>query len=108
MRNGLSDYAFSHGRCLTFYDAAVGEHRDYKQAEEPTMGLATYAVIDHQSRWVVLHDGNPEGDFATKEAAFEAAVAAIREGHEVHVSAPGREAGNGTSFGAESGEPSPK
>jgi len=76
------------------------------------MGLATYAVIDHNSRWVVLHDGAPEGDFATKEAAFEAAVAAaslaIREGHEVHVSAPGREAGNGTSLGAESGEPSPK
>jgi hypothetical protein len=73
------------------------------------MGLATYAVIDHKSRWVVLHDGDPEGDFATKEAAFEAAVAAaslaIREGHEVHVSAPGHEAGNETSLGAESGEP---
>lgn len=64
------------------------------------MGLATYAVIDHTSKWVVLHDGEPEGDFATKEAAFEAAVAAaslaVREGHEVHVSVPGREAGEGT------------
>lgn len=57
------------------------------------MGLATYAVIDHISNWVVLHDGEPEGDFATKEAAFEAAVAAaslaVRQGHEVHVSVPG-------------------
>lgn len=64
------------------------------------MGLATYAVIDHTSKWVVLHDGEPEGDFATKEAAFEAAVAAaslaVREGHEVHVSVPGREPGRGT------------
>ncbi|MGY3074160.1 phosphotransferase system HPr-like phosphotransfer protein [Bradyrhizobium sp. LM6.10] len=36
-------------------------------------------------------------DNATKEAAFESAVAAaslaLREGHEVHVSVPGREAG---------------
>ena len=64
------------------------------------MGLATYAVIDHTSKWVVLHDGEPEGDFATKESAFEAAVAAaslaVREGHEVHVSVPGREPGRGT------------
>ena len=64
------------------------------------MGLATYAVIDHTSKWVVLHDGEPEGDFATKEAAFEAAIAAaslaVREGHEVHVSVPGREPGRGT------------
>ena len=64
------------------------------------MGLATYAVIDHTSKWVVLHDGEPEGDFATKAAAFEAAVAAaslaVREGHEVHVSVPGWEPGRGT------------
>jgi len=52
----------------------------------------------------VLHDGRMENDYATKEAAFEAAVAAaslaIREGHEIHVSAPGREAGNTTALGA--------
>jgi len=63
------------------------------------MGLATYAVIDHTSKWVVLHDGEPEGDFSTKEAAFEAAIAAaslaVREGHEVHVSVPGRKSGEG-------------
>ena len=71
-----------------------------KHVREKTMGLATYAVIDHTSKWVVLHDGEPEGDFATKEAAFEAAIAAaslaVREGHEVHVSVPGREPGRGT------------
>ena len=41
---------------------------------------------------------------ATKEAAFEAAVAAaslaIREGHEVHISVPGRTSGNQTALGA--------
>jgi len=68
------------------------------------MGLATYAIISVGENWGVLHDGNVEGDFATKEAAFEAALAAaslaIRERHEVHVSAPGRDAGNRTALGA--------
>lgn len=57
------------------------------------MGLASYAITPIAERWSVLHDGEVEGDYVTKEAAFEAAVAAaslaIREGHEVHVSAPG-------------------
>jgi hypothetical protein len=68
------------------------------------MGLAQYAVIAVGDRWGVLHDGNVEGDFVTKESAFESAIAAaslaIREGHEVHVSVPGREAGNRTALGA--------
>ena len=50
------------------------------------------------------NDGNAEHDYETKEAAFEAAVAAaslaIRQGHEVHVSVPGRDAGNRTALGA--------
>ncbi len=68
------------------------------------MGLANYAVIDHSGGWSILHDGNVEGRYETKEAAFEAAVSAaslaIRQGHEVHVSAPGHEAGNKTALGA--------
>ena len=70
------------------------------------MGLATYAIIEAGKRWGVLHDGNVEGDFETKEAAFEAAVAAaslaIREGHEVRVTAPGNQAGNKTALGGSS------
>ena len=57
------------------------------------MGLASYAITSVDGKWSVLHDGEVEGDYVTKEAAFEAAVAAaslaIREGHELHVSAPG-------------------
>jgi hypothetical protein len=68
------------------------------------MGLARYAIIAVGLRWGILHDGNVEGDHATKESAFEAAVAAaslaIREGHEVQVSVPGRDEGNGTATGA--------
>ncbi|HAO41770.1 MAG TPA: hypothetical protein DEA80_17255 [Afipia sp.] len=59
------------------------------------MGLANYAVIEHNNSWIVLHDGEVNGEFTTKEAAFESAVAAaslaVRLGHEVHVSVPSRE-----------------
>jgi hypothetical protein len=59
------------------------------------MGLAQYAVIAAGEEWGVLHDGNLNAGYATKEAAFESATAAaalaIRLGHEVHVSVPGRE-----------------
>jgi hypothetical protein len=40
------------------------------------MGLANYAIIATQSGWSILHDGNTEGHYLTKEAAFESAVAA--------------------------------
>ncbi|MDB5621324.1 hypothetical protein [Tardiphaga sp.] len=69
------------------------------------MGLATYSIVATGKTWSVLHDGELEGDFITKESAFEAAVAAaslaLREGHEVHVSAPGRAEGNKTALGGE-------
>ena len=58
------------------------------------MGLAQYSIVPIDVFWAVLHDGTLEGHFETKEAAFEAAVMAaslaMREGHEVHVSAPSR------------------
>ncbi|MBR0758413.1 hypothetical protein JQ604_40070 [Bradyrhizobium jicamae] len=61
------------------------------------MGLAQYAIVPSGDEWGVLHDGNLNGGYATKEAAFESASAAaslaIRQGHEVHVSVPGREEG---------------
>jgi hypothetical protein len=69
------------------------------------MGLASYEVREKGKSWTVLHDGAANGEYATKEAAFEAAVGAasvaIREGHEVQVSVPGREAGNKTTLGAQ-------
>ena len=59
------------------------------------MGLAQYSIVPVGNQWAVLHDGNVHGDYATKESAFESATAAaslaIRQGHEVHVSVPGRE-----------------
>lgn len=68
------------------------------------MGLAEYMIVSKSGGWTILHDGTAQNDYDTKEAAFEAAVAAaslaIREGHEVHVSVPGRDAGNRTVTGA--------
>ena len=61
------------------------------------MGLAQYAIVPLHDQWGVLHDGDVNGEYATKEAAFEAAVAAaslaMRQGHEVHVSVPARNEG---------------
>lgn len=63
------------------------------------MGLAQYAIVPVRSQWGVLHDGDINGEYATKEAAFEAAVSAaslaMRQGHEVHVSVPARDEDEG-------------
>jgi hypothetical protein len=71
------------------------------------MALAQYAVVARGQGWAILHDGNANNEYATKEAAFEAAIAAaglaIREGHEIHISVPGREIGNKTALGAKTG-----
>jgi hypothetical protein len=64
---------------------------------DENMGLAQYSIVPIRDQWGVLHDGNINGEYATKESAFESAVAAaslaIRQGHEVHVSVPAREEG---------------
>jgi hypothetical protein len=52
--------------------------------EERFMGLATYRVFGIPGAWRVDHDGKAENTYVTKEAAFEAAVAAAsikRSGH---------------------------
>ena len=47
-------------------------------------------------RWAMRHDGKLSGDYATKEAAFDAAVTpasnAIKQGHQVTISVEGTEA----------------
>jgi uncharacterized protein (DUF58 family) len=58
------------------------------------MGLASYEIVGDAGQWRVSHDGKAENVYETKEAAFEAAVAAaslaLRQGHEVRVTVPGR------------------
>jgi hypothetical protein len=64
------------------------------------MGLAAYDIVGDDGEWRVSHDGKAEHVYQTKESAFEAAVAAaslaLRQGHEVRISVPGR----GTATGA--------
>jgi hypothetical protein len=59
------------------------------------MGLARYDIVPVGKQWGVRHDGKINGEYATKEAAFEsatmAASMAIHQGHEVHVSVPSSE-----------------
>jgi len=75
------------------------------------MGLAEYMIVSKPGGWTVLHDGSAPNSYGTKEAAFEAAVAAaslaIRQGHEVHLSVPGHDAGNKTALGAEDSRSAP-
>jgi len=57
------------------------------------MGLASYKIFGVPGAWHVDHEGKAAHTYQTKEAAFEAAVAAaslaLRQGHEVCVTAPG-------------------
>ena len=56
------------------------------------MGLASYEIIGGGGEWRVRHDGKADNIYHTKESAFEAAAAAaslaLRQGHEVRISAP--------------------
>jgi hypothetical protein len=65
------------------------------------MGLAAYEIFGTAGEWRIRHDGHAENVYETKEAAFEAAIAAaslaMRQGHEVQINAPASE----TSTGAE-------
>src|SRR6476620_7738734 len=47
---------------------------------EMEMGLAQYAIVPIRDQWGVLHDGDIKGEYATKESAFESAVAAAIPG----------------------------
>jgi hypothetical protein len=80
-------------------------------SKEIPMGLAEYMIVSRPNGWTILHDGTAQHDYDTKEAAFEAAVAAaslaIRQGHEVHLSIPGRDAGNKIALGAEDSQSVP-
>ena len=59
------------------------------------MGLATYRVFGIPGEWRVDHDGKAENTYVTKEAAFEAAVAAASLALRA-VTAPGTDGGDAT------------
>jgi hypothetical protein len=68
------------------------------------MGVARYAIVGNPGEWHVEHDGKVAHTYATKESAFEAAAAAaslaMREGHEIIITAPGSQNGAQTGTGA--------
>jgi len=56
------------------------------------VGLAAYEIVGRGGEWHVEHDGVRRNTYQTKEAAFEAAVAAaslaMRQGHAVRLTVP--------------------
>jgi hypothetical protein len=58
------------------------------------MAAASYTVVRKDDGWGVAHDGAVGQAYATKEAAFEAAVAAasmsLRDGYDIQITVPGR------------------
>jgi len=61
------------------------------------MTTANYKIVRRGENWAVDHDGVLEGDYATKEAAFESAATAasnsIKVGYGVAITVAPREAG---------------
>jgi hypothetical protein len=59
------------------------------------MGVAQYDIVPVGKLWGVQHAGKVNGEYSTKESAFESAAAAaslaIHQGHEVHISVPSSE-----------------
>ncbi len=59
------------------------------------MGQVIYKVVPNDDGWSVEHDSARDGTYSTREAAFEAVVAAatgaIKSGHEVAIAVPGLE-----------------
>ncbi len=60
------------------------------------MGTAKYRIAPYETGWGGLHDGKTVGPYETKEAAYEATVAAasiaLRQGHAIEITAPGEAA----------------
>jgi hypothetical protein len=57
------------------------------------MGLASYEIIGNDAEWRVRHDGKAENVY---ETAVIAASLALRQGHEVRITAPARGLASGS------------
>jgi hypothetical protein len=68
------------------------------------MGFANCKIIEGLGERHVEHDGKVANTYVTKESAFEADAAiasmALREGHEIMITAPGSDDGRQTTMGA--------
>jgi hypothetical protein len=68
------------------------------------MSEAIFSIVRKGETWTIDHDGIHQGDYATKEAAFEAIYAAasnaIKEGFAVRITVPQRAPGETAMGGA--------
>ena len=62
---------------------------DDSRVRRSTLAIASYEVSGSGGAWHVKHDGEPIGNYPSKEVAFEAAAAAalpvVREGYEFQI-----------------------
>jgi hypothetical protein len=67
------------------------------QIRSTGLAVVTYSVVSLGDRWAIEHDGVREGEYASKEAAFEAIAGAasnsIKEGHGIRIEVPPRATG---------------
>jgi hypothetical protein len=88
-----SDFSQSHQPFPVFASGGLITKGSRKAAAMTKVQTATYRITGDGSNWSVMVDGKREGDWETKEAAFEAAVAAasnaIKKGMAVEISIPG-------------------
>ena len=68
-----------------------------ERLKEQVPDVVTYRIVAVGSGWTVEHDGVQEGEYASKEAAFEviagAASNSIKEGLGVRIEVPARQSG---------------
>jgi len=68
------------------------------------MPQAAYSIVRKGESWTIDHDGETRGEYATKEAALEAAAGAasnaIKQGHGIVITVPERELGESVLGGA--------
>lgn len=76
----------------------------FTECKETSMPTETYKIVRNGEGWGIDHDGNLEGDYVTKEAAFEstasAASNAIKDGYGVVITVEPRGPGE-SSIGGE-------
>jgi hypothetical protein len=67
------------------------------------MGSANYKIVGRPGEWHVEHDGKVANTYETKESAFEAAAVAasiaLRQGHDIMITAPGSKGGAEATIG---------
>jgi hypothetical protein len=91
---GFSGFALRRDELARERPTCPASHHHHRGETLMKNDVANYQVIHIGGTWTIDHDGQTEGDYATKEAAFEAIIWAasltIRDGVGVRIDVPPR------------------